>query len=216
MAIETFSHVRHWVFDLDDTLYPAHVRLLDHVRVRMTGYLIRELALSEAEADRLRKQYWREHGTTLAGLMHHHDIEPWPFLREVHDVPMDALTPDPELARLIQDLPGQRIVYTNGDAEYAARVLAARGLGGVFDGVFGVEHADWRPKPEQPAFETVFAKASVVPESGAMFEDDPRNLAVPHRLGMRTIHVAPKPADAPHIDHKTSDLNQFLRAIQCV
>ena len=29
-----------------------------------------------------------------------------------------------------------------------------------------------------------------------MFEDDTRNLRVPHEMGMRTVHVAPDPAPA--------------------
>ncbi|MFN3292876.1 MAG: pyrimidine 5'-nucleotidase [Gemmobacter sp.] len=210
MTAQDFHHVRAWVFDLDNTLYPPSARLFDHIERRMTAWVQQTLGVARAEADRLRRHYWRTYGTTLAGLMAEHGADPGPYLVEVHDIPMDALTPDPVLAARIRALPGRRIVYTNGSAPYAERVLAARGLSGLFDAVYGVEHAAFRPKPERSAFETVFALDGLVPAAAAMFEDDPRNLAVPHALGMRTVHVAPKPEPAPHIHHHTDDLSGFL------
>ncbi len=205
-----FSHVRHWVFDLDNTLYPPSARLFDQIEVKMTDYVMQELGVERAEADRLRKHYWHEHGTTLAGLMQEHQIDPDPYLHAVHDISFEPLEPDAELAARIRDLPGKRIVYTNGSAPYAERVLEARGLSGLFDGIYGVEHANYRPKPERQAFDTVFAKAGIAVETAAMFEDDPRNLEAPHAMGMRTVHVAPNPHDQDHIHHHTDDLSRFL------
>lgn len=210
MVKSHFFHVRHWVFDLDNTLYPPSARLFDQIEVKMTDYVMAELGVDHAEADRLRKHYWREHGTTLAGLMQEHGIDPDPYLVAVHDISFAPLDPDAELAARIRDLPGRRIVYTNGSAPYAERVLEARGLAGLFDGIYGVEHANYRPKPERQAFDTVFAKAGIAPQSAAMFEDDPRNLAAPHAMGMRTVHVAPAPHDGDHIHHHTDDLTGFL------
>jgi putative hydrolase of the HAD superfamily len=114
------------------------------------------------------------------------------------------------LAAAIAALPGRRIVYTNGSAPYAERVLAARGLSGLFEGIYGVENAGYRPKPQRDAFETIFAQAGITPTRAAMFEDDPRNLAAPHAMGMRTVLVAPEPLAAEHIQHHTDDLSGFL------
>ena len=213
MTAPVFSHVRTWVFDLDNTLYPPAARLFDQIEARMNAWVMRELRLSRAQADALRAAYWRDHGTTLSGLMLHHGVDPWPYLREVHDISMDALAPDPALTAAIAALPGRRIVYTNGDAEYAARVLAARGLSGAFDAIYGIEHADWRPKPERAAFDRIFAADRLDPATAAMFEDDIRNLAVPHALGMRTVHVGPAPDPQPHVHHHTADLPAFLSAL---
>ena len=212
--ISSFAHVEHWVFDLDNTLYPPSARLFDQIERRMTDFVARTLNVPADTANHLRDHYWRLYGTTLAGLMHEHGLEPGPYLADVHDISFDALSPDPALRAAIAALPGRKIVFTNGSAPYAERVLAARGLsGGLFDGVFGVEHADYHPKPAARAFDAVFAKAGVAPRQAAMFEDDPRNLAVPHGLGMRTVHVAPHPEPAPHIEHHTDDLPGFLRAL---
>ncbi|MFZ5750947.1 MAG: pyrimidine 5'-nucleotidase [Acidobacteriota bacterium] len=210
MTAEPFQHVRTWVFDLDNTLYPPEARLFDQIEVRMTAWVMKALGVGRDEADRLRAEYWRLYGTTLAGLMHEHGVDPAPYLTEVHDIALDHLRPDPALRAGIEALPGRRIVYTNGSAPYAERVLAARGLAGAFDAVYGVEHADFQPKPRRSAFETVFARDGLDPMRAAMFEDDPRNLAAPHAMGMRTVHVAPEPEPAPHIHHHTDDLAGFL------
>ena len=213
MVKAAFSHVTTWVFDLDHTLYPPEARLFDLIEVRMTDYVMSALGVDRNEADRLRKHYWATHGTTLAGLMREHDVDPAPYLTDVHDIPMDRLTPDPELAAQITNLPGRRIVYTNGCAPYAERVLEARGLSGLFDAVYGVEHADYLPKPDHEAFAKVFEKDGLAPDTSAMFEDDARNLKVPHALGMRTVHVAEEKAHAAHIHFHTDDLSGFLAKI---
>jgi len=109
------------------------------------------------------------------------------------------------MCQRIANLPGRKIIYTNGSAPYAGHVLAARGLDGLFDDIFGVEHASYRPKPEAAAFAQVFALAEVSPSSAAMFEDEARNLAVPHAMGLRTVHVAPNAEPAGHIHHHTDD-----------
>ncbi len=210
----TFSHVATWVFDLDNTLYPPHMRLFDQIEVRMTDWVMRALQVDRARADHLRAYYWQTYGTTLAGLMTEHGVDPGPYLTEVHDIDFSVLTPDPGLAQSIQDLPGRKIVYTNGCAPYAEKVLSARGLAGLFDAIYGVEHAEFHPKPDARAFATVFGKDGLDPTRAAMFEDDPRNLAVPHDLGMRTVHVAPAPEPAPHIHHHTDDLAAFLRRLK--
>ncbi|WP_306046429.1 pyrimidine 5'-nucleotidase [Nioella sp. MMSF_3534] len=205
-----FEHVTTWVFDLDHTLYPPDMALFDQINVKMTAYVMEALGVDREEADRLRYRYWRDHGTTLAGLMDIHGVDPGPYLHEVHQIDFSVLRPDPDLAARIRALPGRRIIYTNGTAPYAEQVIAARGLSGLFDAIYGVEHAGLRPKPERRAFKTVFATDGLDPTRAAMFEDDVRNLAAPHEMGLRTVHVAPDPEPADHIHHHTDDLTEFL------
>jgi putative hydrolase of the HAD superfamily len=214
MPKQDFSRVATWVFDLDNTLYPPHMRLFDQIEVKMTDWVMTALKVDRARADHLRAHYWQTYGTTLAGLMTEHGVDPGPYLTEVHDIDFSVLLPDPSLAAGIRALPGRKVVFTNACAPYAEKVLAARGLTGLFDAVYGVEHADFHPKPDARAFATVFARDDLAPDRAAMFEDDARNLAVPHDLGMRTVHVAPEPARAPHIHHHTDDLAAFLARLQ--
>jgi putative hydrolase of the HAD superfamily len=212
-----FAHVEAWVFDLDNTLYPADIRLFDQIERRMTDYVMRTLEVDEAEADRLRRHYWQAHGTTLAGLMREHGIDPEPYLAEVHDIDLTSVTPHEALRAAIARLPGRKIVYTNGSREHARRVTAAIGLAGAFDGLYGFEDAAYVPKPQAAAFATVFGLDGLAPARAAMFEDDHRNLVVPHSLGMRTVLVGPEAAGAgeahPHVHHATDDLAAFLAAV---
>ncbi|MEC9196123.1 MAG: pyrimidine 5'-nucleotidase, partial [Pseudomonadota bacterium] len=167
-----FSHVDTWVFDLDNTLYPPHMRLFDQIEEKMVNYVMRTLNVTAEHANDLRRTYWRLHGTTLAGLMAEHAVDPDPFLDEVHDIDFSVLSPDADLTEKIAALPGRKIIYTNGAAPYARNVLEARGLSGLFDAIYGVEHAGYRPKPEAAAFERVFAMDKLDPKRAAMFEDD--------------------------------------------
>ena len=205
-----FQHVDTWVFDLDNTLYHPQARLFEQVNARISALVMRVTGTDRLASDRLRREYWQTYGTTLAGLMAHHGQDPEPYLHEVHDIDFTVLEPDPGLRAAIARLKGRRIVYTNGSAPYAQKVLTARGLAGLFDAVYGVEHAGYHPKPQPQAFATVFGLDGLDPARGAMFEDDPRNLKVPHELGMRTVLVAPEALSQPHIHFHTDDLTGFL------
>lgn len=213
MPKDTFSHVETWIFDLDNTLYPPAARLFDQIEVKMTEWVARTLRIDHAQADRVRADYWQRYGTTLAGLMREHNVDPAPYLNEVHDISLDHLDPDPALADAITALPGRCIVYTNGCEPYARRVLAARGIEPCFEAVYGVEHANFIPKPEQQAFEAIAALDGFDHTTSAMFEDDVRNLAAPFALGMRTIHVAPESENKPFVHHHTEDLTAFLQTL---
>ena len=210
MPAKDFSHVRDWVFDLDHTLYPASSQLFSQLDVKMEAFLMRELNIGQPQAARLRHEYWQNHGTTLAGLMHHHGTDPHAYLEEVQQIDFSVLTPNPALRRAVAALPGRKIVFTNGSRAYAQKATAALGLTGVFESHFGIDDALFVCKPAPQAFDTVFAKAGLALKQAAMFEDDPRNLATPHALGLKTVLVGP-PKTAPHIDYHTENLTLFLQ-----
>ncbi|CTQ32359.1 pyrimidine 5'-nucleotidase [Jannaschia rubra] len=208
-----FDHITTWVFDLDETLYPPSAPLFPQIEARMVGWIVSALDVSLAEADRLRARWWHDHGTTLAGLMREHGADPAPFLEDVHDIDFSVLSPDPDLRAAIVALPGRKVIYTNGTAPYAHRVLAARGLDGLWDAIHGIEHAGYAPKPDRAAYRRVFGRDGLDPTRAAMFEDSARNLLVPHEMGLATVHVAPLRADVAHVHHHAPDLTGFLRGI---
>jgi putative hydrolase of the HAD superfamily len=208
-----FDHVTTWVFDLDETLYAPTTPLFPQIEARMERWIVDFLGVSTGEARTLRARWWHDHGTTLAGLMREHGMDPGPFLIDVHDIDFGVLTPDTDLRAALAALPGRRIIYTNGTEPYAERVLAARGLSGLWDAVYGIEHADHLPKPDRAAFDRVFRRDGLEPRRAAMFEDSARNLAAPHDMGLVTVHVGPVRAPGPHVHHHTADLTAFLRDI---
>lgn len=210
MVAKHFAHVDTWVFDLDNTLYPPSDDLFGRMDARFSAYVSRLTGLDRERALKLCAEYWVTYGSTLTGLIAHHDVDPHHFLADVHDIDISHLRPDANLNAAIARLPGRCIVYTNGSENHAKRVLAARGLTRQFDAVYGVEHADFQPKPTHAAFAKVFAKDGVTTTKAAMFEDEARNLAVPHAMGMRTVHVHAERTTDAHIHHHTDDLEDFL------
>ncbi len=117
-------HIDTWIFDLDNTLYPLETGFMRLIEERMTDYFERFSGLPRDEARALQKRYYKAYGTSLAGLIAEHDIDAHAFLAEVHDVPLDSLSPDPALRGALARLPGRRLVFTNGSSAHARRVLA--------------------------------------------------------------------------------------------
>lgn len=216
-----FSHVDTWIFDLDNTLYPPEADLFGQIEVKMNGFVMRHLGLGETDANRMRRDYWERYGTTLAGMMAEHQVDPTQYLAEVHDIDFSVLTPTPGLTAAIDALPGRKLIHTNADSRYAKKVLSAAQLG-PFEAIYGVEETGYHPKPERAAYEAVIEQSGINPKRAAFFEDDPRNLAVPHELGMRTILVGagrdgPNSFAAgeigPHVEYQTNNLTAFLQEI---
>ena len=206
------SHISTWLFDLDNTLYPHEAEVMALIEARMSAFVARETGLSPEDAYDLQKRYLNEHGTTLAGLMAHHGVEPRRFLDEVHDVSLDSLHPDFELNALIERLPGRKVVFTNSDAGHAERILDRLAMADLFDGLFHLEHANFVPKPNLSTFELMMAAHGVVPATTAFFEDSARNLKPAKALGMVTVLIGPKAAanDDDFVDVRSPTLKAFL------
>ncbi len=205
-------HVRSWIFDLDDTLYPAETQFMRLIQDRINAYMVRTVGLPAVEALAVQKGYLRDYGTSLAGLMAHYQIDPTDFLDEVHDVPLDLLTPDAGLRVGLERLKGPRIVFTNGSAGHAKRVLDRLALTDLFDGVFALEDADLIPKPDPRTFARMSERFGVEPSSAAFFEDTARNLKTAKDLGMTTVLVGARAmeAEGDWFDHRAAALAPFL------
>lgn len=205
-------HIDTWLFDLDNTLYPVETEFMTLIEGRMTDFMEKVTGLPRDEARAIQKKYYHAHGTTLAGLIAHHDIDPEDFLTEVHDVSLDRLTPDVKMADALMRLPGRRLVFTNGSAAHAERVLERLQIAHAFEDVFHISAADYIPKPSPLTFEKMMARHGVSAVGSAFFEDSEKNLAPAAVLGMTTVlvgaHAAASTADFVH--HRTHDLAGFL------
>jgi putative hydrolase of the HAD superfamily len=205
-------HVDTWLFDLDNTLYPASSGFMRGLESRMTDYVERVTGLPRDDAYRLQKRYLAEYGLTLGGLVEHHGVDPVDYHHMFDDLPLDVLAEDPALVAAIARLPGRRLIFTNANDVHAARVLERLGLAHLFHDVFHIGLADYVPKPSLVAFERMDAVLGIEPRTTAFFEDSERNLAPAAELGMTTVLVGPNaPAStAAFIQYKTDHLASFL------
>jgi putative hydrolase of the HAD superfamily len=222
-----FGHVETWVFDLDNTLYPADCNLFAQIDRRMGEFIAQSFGLSLEEAHALRERYYVEYGTTLAGLVQRHGVSPDAFLNYVHDIDLDAVAAAPELGAALDELPGRKFVFTNGSRKHAEAVVARLGLLDRFLDIFDIHALEYiHPKPTLEAYERFVKAHAIAAPRAAMFDDLPNNLAPAHALGMITVlvdgHARQRPEhrevagwiELPaHIHHRTEALAPFLAAI---
>ncbi|HEY3777427.1 MAG TPA: pyrimidine 5'-nucleotidase [Rhizomicrobium sp.] len=224
-AAPDFRHVDVWIFDLDNTLYRAETGIFAQIEARMTAFVQRCLGLGFEESRQVQKTYYREHGTTMNGLVQVHGINPEDYLAFVHDIDLSALAPDMALTAAIGYLPGRRFVFTNGCRNHAARILERLGIAGLFEDLWDIRTLEGRPKPDLDSYRAVLARASAVAARSAMFDDIARNLVPAYALGCTTVWVnsgsvwsrqgPEQPRVSPtHIHYETADLCAFLQTIR--
>jgi putative hydrolase of the HAD superfamily len=217
--IPELDHVDTWIFDLDNTLYPASCDLFALIDEKMGLYIQKMLDCDAHEARRLQKGYFRDHGTTLAGLMAQHGTDPSHFLDFVHDINMDRISSNPALADALQALPGRKLIYTNGDVVYAQRVVDALGLNDSFEAIFDIHASGYIPKPDPRGYVMMCDAMGVSPMTAFFAEDMVRNLEPAKAIGMTTLWVnngseqAGAMISESYIDHQTHELTNWLETV---
>jgi putative hydrolase of the HAD superfamily len=212
------GEIETWIFDLDNTLYPVSCRLFDQIHARMTRFIAERLELSTEAALALQKSYFREHGTTLCGLMKVNRIDPEDFLAYVHEIDLVCVPPDPVLVAALAALPGRKIVHTNGSTRHAERLLDHLGIAHSFCGIVDIAAAGYDPKPALAGYHELLRRHAVTPEAALMVEDMSKNLVPAAALGMTTAWVrnpvdwAAAGAEGDHIHHIVDNLGAFLGA----
>jgi len=210
------AHIDAWIFDLDNTLYPAKTNLFAQIDARMGAYVARLLGVDPVEAHRVQKGFFHEHGTTLRGLMNEHGVDPHHFLDDVHDIDVGVVAPAPLLVESIARLPGRKLIFTNADTPYAEKVLARLGLNTAFEAIHDVHAMDYLPKPDPRAYRGLCEKYAIDPARALFVDDMERNLAPAKAIGMTTVWVdngseqGPRHAAPAFIDHSITDVGDWL------
>jgi putative hydrolase of the HAD superfamily len=216
MARPDLSRVEFWIFDLDNTLYPASCRLFDQVDRRIGLYIEQLLNLDRDAARALQKQYFREHTTTLNGLMIEHKVDPGHFLEFVHEIDVSGIGADPALDRALDRLPGKKLIYTNGSVAHARNVMDRLGINRHFNEIFDIVAADYVPKPDPKSFARLIEEHGIAPDRAIFVDDMPRNLEPAAALGMTTLLVsshhdwAQPTGEEDFIHHQTDKLAEWL------
>jgi len=214
--ILNFDTVETWIFDLDNTLSPPSCNLFAQVDHKMTQYVRALLDVPYEVARKIQKDFYRDYGTTLRGLMDCHQIDPDDFLSHVHDIDYSWLQPNPTLAAAIKNLKGRKIIFTNGSRRHAENTLKQLGLVDIFEDIFDIKDAHYIPKPDRTPYEQMLRHFNIDPTKAAMFEDLDRNLEIPSQMGMRTVLVVPENHPSPSLDTVnfiTDNLSGFLESL---
>ncbi len=219
------SHIDNFIFDLDNTLYSRECELFTQIDILITQYVMNVTKLDAKQARKLQKDYYRDFGTTMNGLMVNFGIDPDDYLKNVHNIDYSIVGRDKKLANIIKSLPGKKYIFTNADIVHAETVLERLGFDDLFDGIFDIRKSDFTPKPHISAYEKFISEFEIEANQAIMFDDLEKNLQVPAQFGMQTVHVVPKDDfrhsqvenwelsradEQEHVHHITSDLANFL------
>lgn len=215
------SHIRDWVFDLDNTLYPADNNLFDQVDRRMGEFIASHFGIGAQEARVIQKRYFRTYGTTLRGLMLHHALEPEAYLDYVHDIDLSVIGPNRALDTALDRLDGRKTVFTNGSLKHAEAILERLGIADHFSAIFDIAAAEFVPKPDPICYQKMLMSLVIAPERAVLFEDTADNLPPAAALGMTTVLVVPsmaakagpppQPLPDAQIHFVTDDLTSWLQ-----
>lgn len=202
-----------WIFDLDNTLHNAAPHIFPHINRAMTAYLQQHLRLDEAAAGELRRHYWQRYGATLLGLIRHHGTDPDHFLRHTHQFPdlERMVVREPGLRHALHRLPGRKFVLSNAPVHYAREVLRVLGVADLFDAVFSIERARYRPKPDVHGFLRLCRAHHLRPRRCIMVEDTLENLRTAKRLGMKTVWISRAERKPGYVDLLVGGVTRLSR-----
>jgi len=217
--MKSFQSIKYWIFDLDNTLYSGKTKVFEQVDKKMSKYISDKLNISIDEAKKIQKNYFHKYNTTLNGMIKNHKINPNEFLESVHDINIDFLQKDLELAKELEKLEGKKIIFTNGSKKHAINVTKRIGINQYFDDIFDIVDSDFIPKPAIEPYKKLVEKHKIDPKLCALVEDIARNLKPAYEMGMKTIWIendepwAKEFSDSNFINYKTNNLSGFIKKI---
>ena len=217
MLKSNFEKKNFWIFDLDNTIYDSKTKIFDQIDLRMKKFISSRLNISEKEAFKIQKKFYKEYGTTLSGLTKHYQVQPNEFLKYVHDVDLGKLKKCPGLFKEINQLPGRKIIYTNGDHDYAKKVLNSLGVESLFEYILDITKSKYIPKPSVEPLITYLNKNNINLKTCVYFEDLEKNLENAHKYGITTVHIEDKinkkKTTQPFIDFRFKSILEALHTI---
>ena len=210
-----------WIFDLDNTLYSADSGIFQQVNDLMGKFVSKHLNVERKKANEIQRKYYKQHGTTLRGMMDNHGVDPEYFLKEVHKLDYSIVVSNKKLNEELKKLKGRKIVYTNANLQHALDVLDRIELSNFFDNIFDIKMAKYIPKPELQPYEQIIKDFNLNPSRSAMFDDIAKNLVPAKKVGFTSIWIDVGyenfsddiKASKEYLDFKTKDLSVFLEKV---
>ena len=210
-----------WIFDLDNTLYSADSGIFQQVHQLMGEFISNNLNLEISEAKKLQSKYYKQHGTTLRGMMDNHDVDPDYFLDEVHRLDYSIVGPNQLLNDELEKLEGRKIIYTNANEKHVLDVLKRINLSDYFDEIFDIKLANYIPKPEIKPYEQIIELFKIDASRSAMFDDIAKNLVPAKKVGFTPVWIDAGyenfsddiEASRDYLDYQTRNLSLFLKDV---
>ena len=210
-----------WIFDLDNTLYSADSGIFQQVHQLMGEFIKNYLKVDLKEAKKIQSKYYKEHGTTLKGLMDNYGVDPDHFLAEVHKLDYSIVSSNEKLNIQLKKLIGKKIIYTNANLQHTLDVLERIGLTNFFDEIFDIKMANYIPKPEIKPYQQIIEKYDLNPNSSAMFDDIAKNLVPAKKVGFTSVWINAGyenfsddiKSSKKYLDYTTTDLHIFLEKV---
>ena len=210
-----------WIFDLDNTLYSADSGIFQQVHKLMGDFISKNLNLEIPDAKKLQAKYYKQHGTTLRGLMDNHGVDPDHFLDEVHRLDYSIVSSNKTLNEELKKLKGRKIIYTNANKKHAIDVLDRIGLNNFFDEIFDIKMANYIPKPEFEPYKQLVKLFNIKPDTSAMFDDIAKNLVPAKKIKFTSVWIDAGyenfsddiNASKEYLDYSTRDLSLFLKDV---
>ena len=207
-----------WIFDLDNTLYSADSGIFQQVHALMGKFICRHLNVDIKKAKEMQDKYFKQHGTTLRGMMDNHGVDPDFFLDEVHNLDYSIVGPNQNLNNELTKLHGRKIIYSNANKQHVDEVLARLELTNIFDEIFDIKMANYIPKPQIKPYKQIINKFKISPISTIMFDDIAKNLVPAKNVGFTSVWIDlgeenisdDIESSKKYLDFKTKDLTLFL------
>ena len=215
------DNINTWIFDLDNTLYSADSGIFQQVHRLMGEFISKNLNVDLTEAKKLQSKYYKQHGTTLRGMIDNHGTNPDHFLEEVHKLDYSIVGPNDLLNKELKKLEGRKIIYTNANKKHVIDVLERINLTNFFDEIFDIKMANYIPKPEIKPYEQIIDLFNINPKSSAMFDDIARNLVPAKKVGFTPVWIDAGyenfsddiKSSKNYLDYETRDLSLFLKDV---
>ena len=179
------------------------------------------LVCSAEKAKKIQKTYYKQHGTTLKGMMDNHGVDPDHFLAEVHRLDYSIVEPNHKLNLELKKLEGRKIIYTNANMQHALDVLERIELSNFFDEIYDIKMANYIPKPEIAPYQQLIEQFTIEAESAAMFDDIAKNLVPAKKVGFTSVWIDAGyenfsddiQASKKYLDHETTNITDFLENV---
>tara|TARA_Y100000588_G_C14126996_1_gene869872 strand:- start:602 stop:1279 length:678 start_codon:yes stop_codon:yes gene_type:complete len=210
-----------WIFDLDNTLYSADSGIFQQVHDLMGKFVSSHLNIDIEDAKIIQKNYYKQHGTTLRGMMDNHGVDPDHFLAEVHKLDYSIVGPNHKLNEELKKLQGRKIIYTNANMQHALDVLKRIELSNFFDEIYDIKMANYIPKPEMAPYKEMIKQFDISPQNAAMFDDIAKNLVPAKNAGFTSVWIDAGyenfsddiKASKKYLDHETTNITKFLEDV---